>query len=176
MEAENASSDAVAHPPPVVEKPVMIFGIDESEHSYYALEWTLDHFFAPFAANQYPFKLQILHSKPTAAYTAGLAGIGGVDILAHVEADLKKVSARVAENALEICATKSVTDMDLQVMEGDPRNALCEAVEKHHAAMLVIGNHGRGAIKRAVLGSVSDYCAHHAHCSVLIVKKPKIKH
>ncbi|KAL9681426.1 hypothetical protein QQ045_013209 [Rhodiola kirilowii] len=108
MEAENALSAAVAHPPPVVEKLVMIFGIDESEHSYYVLEWTLDHFFGPFAANQYPFKLLILHSKPIAAYTAGLAGIGGVDILAHVEADLKKVSARVAEKALEICATKSV--------------------------------------------------------------------
>jgi nucleotide-binding universal stress UspA family protein len=26
---------------------------------------------------------------------------------------------------------------------------------------------------RAVLGSVSDYCAHHAHCTVMIVKKPK---
>ncbi|RRT48826.1 hypothetical protein B296_00034820 [Ensete ventricosum] len=29
---------------------------------------------------------------------------------------------------------------------------------------------------RAVLGSVSDYCAHHAHCTVMIVKKPKPKH
>ncbi|TVU39309.1 hypothetical protein EJB05_12722, partial [Eragrostis curvula] len=28
----------------------------------------------------------------------------------------------------------------------------------------------------AVLGSVSDYCAHHAHCTVIIVKKPKHKH
>ena len=29
---------------------------------------------------------------------------------------------------------------------------------------------------RAVLGSVSDYCAHHAHCTVMIVKRPKTKH
>lgn len=29
---------------------------------------------------------------------------------------------------------------------------------------------------RAVLGSVSDYCSHHAHCTVMIVKKPKHKH
>jgi nucleotide-binding universal stress UspA family protein len=28
---------------------------------------------------------------------------------------------------------------------------------------------------RAFLGSVSDYCAHHAHCSVMIVKQPKPK-
>jgi hypothetical protein len=26
---------------------------------------------------------------------------------------------------------------------------------------------------RAVLGSVSDYCTHHAHCTVMIVKKQK---
>jgi nucleotide-binding universal stress UspA family protein len=28
-------------------KPVMLVGIDNSEHSYHALEWTLQHFFAP---------------------------------------------------------------------------------------------------------------------------------
>jgi nucleotide-binding universal stress UspA family protein len=26
---------------------------------------------------------------------------------------------------------------------------------------------------RAILGSVSDYCAHHAKCPILIVKPPK---
>jgi hypothetical protein len=28
---------------------------------------------------------------------------------------------------------------------------------------------------RAILGSVSDYCTHHAHCTVMIVKRPKHK-
>jgi len=36
----------------------------------------------------------------------------------------------------------------VEVVEGDPRNVLCEAVEKHHASMLVVGSHGYGAIKR----------------------------
>ncbi|KAF2567414.1 hypothetical protein F2Q68_00023648 [Brassica cretica] len=63
-----------------------------------------------------------------------------------------------------------------EVFEGDARSILCDVVDKHHASLLVVGSHGYGAIKRAVLGSVSDYCAHHAHCSVMIVKKPKIKH
>ena len=30
-------------------------------------------------------------------------------------------------------------------------------------------------VDRAVLGSVSDYCAHHAKCPVVIVKKPHKK-
>ena len=32
--------------------------------------------------------------------------------------------------------------------KGDPRNVLCDAVEKHHASMLVVGSHSYGALKR----------------------------
>ncbi|PON96556.1 Universal stress protein [Trema orientale] len=157
------------------EKPVMVVGIDDSEQSNYALEWTLDHFFAPFGSNP-PFKLILVHAKPTPSSAVGLAGPGAAEVLPFVESDLRRIAARVVEKAKEFCATKSVNDVLVEVMEGDARNVLCETVEKHHASVLVVGSHGYGAIKRAVLGSVSDYCAHHAHCSVMIVKKPKIKH
>ncbi|KAK2990625.1 hypothetical protein RJ640_019905 [Escallonia rubra] len=157
------------------EKSVMLVAIDDSEHSFYALDWTLDHFFTPFAPNS-PYKLIIVHAKPTPASAIGLAGPGAADVLPYVDADLKKIAARVVEKAKEICSAKLVNDVIMEVVEGDARNVLCEAVEKHHATLLVVGNHGYGAIKRAVLGSVSDYCAHHAHCSVMIVKRPKNKH
>ncbi|XP_054803292.1 uncharacterized protein LOC129306625 isoform X2 [Prosopis cineraria] len=101
---------------------------------------------------------------------------GAADALPVVDSDLRKIAARVVEKAKEICTNKSVNDAAVEVVEGDPRNVLCDAVERHHASMLVVGSHGYGTIKRAVLGSVSDYCAHHAHCTVMIVKKPKIKH
>ncbi|XP_062088514.1 universal stress protein PHOS34-like isoform X1 [Humulus lupulus] len=157
------------------EKPVMVVGIDESEHSSYALQWTLDRFFAAFAPN-FPFKLILVHAKPTPTSAVGLAGPGVAEVLPFVDSDLRRIAARVIEKAKEVCASKGVNDVLVEVMEGDARNVLCETVEKHHASVLVVGSHGYGAIKRAVLGSVSDYCAHHAHCSVMIVKKPKIKH
>ncbi|KAK4786398.1 hypothetical protein SAY86_003087 [Trapa natans] len=157
------------------EKQVMIVAIDESEHSAYALQWTLDRFLAPYAPNC-PFKLIIVHAKPSPTTAVGLAGPGAADVLPIVEADLRRIAARVVEKAKELCTSKLVTDVVLEVVEGDARNVLCEAVEKHHASMLVVGSHGYGAIKRTVLGSVSDYCAHHAHCTVMIVKKPKTKH
>ncbi|KAK8557426.1 hypothetical protein V6N13_013697 [Hibiscus sabdariffa] len=112
------------------EKQVMVIAMDDSPHSMYALEWTLDHLFAPFGSVQ-PFHLVVVHARPVPISVLQLAG------------------------------------------PGDPRNVLCEAVEKHNASVLVVGSHGYGPMKRAVLGSVSDYCAHHAHCSVMIVKKPK---
>ncbi|XP_017412501.1 universal stress protein PHOS32-like isoform X1 [Vigna angularis] len=156
------------------EKQVVVIGIDDSEQSTYALKWTLDHFFpSPI------FKLVLVHSRPTATSAVGLAGpvyVGAAEILPIVDSDLRKIAARVVDSARQLCIDKSVDDVTAEVVEGDPRNVLCDAVEKYHAAVLVVGSHGYGAIKRAVLGSVSDYCAHHAHCTVMIVKKPKIKH
>ncbi|EHA8590951.1 universal stress protein PHOS34 [Cocos nucifera] len=157
------------------EKTVMVVGIDDSDHSYYALEWTLEHFFSPEVRGPNPpFRLVIVHAKPTPSSVVSLAGPGAADVLPFVEVDLRKSAARIVEKAREVCVAKSVSAL-VEVMEGDARIVLCEAVEKHHADMLVVGSHGYGAIKRAVLGSVSDYCAHHAHCTVMIVKKPKSK-
>ncbi|KAK7277734.1 hypothetical protein RJT34_22749 [Clitoria ternatea] len=154
------------------EKQVMIVAIDDSEQSTYALNWTLDHF---FAINPI-FNLVLVHARPSATSAIGLVGPGASEILPVVDSDLRNIAARVAETAKQLCVTKSVNDVTVEVVEGDPRNVLCDAVEKYHASILVVGSHGYGAIKRAVLGSVSDYCAHHAHCTVMIVKKPKTKH
>jgi hypothetical protein len=57
------------------EKQVMVVGMDDSEQSIYALEWTLDHLFVPCASNP-PFKLVIVHAKPTPTSAIGLAGPG----------------------------------------------------------------------------------------------------
>ncbi|CAJ1968630.1 unnamed protein product [Sphenostylis stenocarpa] len=153
------------------EKKVVVIGIDDSEQSTYALRWTLDHFFPNPV-----FKLVLVHSRPTATSAVGLAGPGAAEILPIVDSDLRKIAARVVDSAKQLCIDKSVKDVTAEVVEGDPRNVLCDVVEKYHATILVVGSHGYGAIKRAVLGSVSDYCAHHAHCTVMIVKKPKTKH
>nr|GEY65811.1 adenine nucleotide alpha hydrolases-like superfamily protein [Tanacetum cinerariifolium] len=114
--------------------------------------------------------LIIVYSKPTA--TSLNFHIPGIDISSHVDKDLKNIANRVMEKANELCVSKSVNDATIETVEGDARNVLCDAVERHHATMLVVGSHGYGAIKRAVLGSVSDYVAHHAHCTVMVFKSP----
>ncbi|KAI6674633.1 hypothetical protein NL676_002539 [Syzygium grande] len=153
---------------------VMVVGVDESELSLYALQWTLDCFFARFAPH-FPFKLVVVHAKPRPASVIGLAGPRVIEVLPIVDADLRKIAAWVTQKAKDICNSRSVHDVTFQVKKYHARSVLCDAVEKHHASVLVIGSHGHGAIKRAVWGSVSDYCSHHAHCTVLIVKRPKIE-
>ncbi|OWM77964.1 universal stress protein PHOS34-like [Punica granatum] len=155
------------------EKQVMVVGIDESDHSLYALRWTIDRFFAPFSPNP-PFKLVLVHAKPHPA-KAGLHGPATAEVITYIDKDLKVMSARVTKKAKGICSRRSIQDVTVEVVEGDPRTVLCESTERHRASVLVVGSRGYGAIKRAVLGSVSDYCAHHARCTVMIVKKPNIK-
>ncbi|KAK7398771.1 hypothetical protein VNO78_09943 [Psophocarpus tetragonolobus] len=159
------------------EKRVMVLAMDEHEHSNYALEWTLDHFFTPFGANA-PFNLVIVNAKPSSPPAVSMAGPGalGSEIFPAVEVQLKLKADQIAEKAKQICASKSVIEVLVDVVQGDARNVLCDAVERHQASVLVLGSHGYGAIKRAVLGSVSDHCARHAHCSVMIVKRPKFKY
>ncbi|CAN6356441.1 unnamed protein product [Urochloa humidicola] len=157
-------------------KMTMVVGVDDSEPSFYALRWLLHHFFPPGQQPQpQQYRLVVVTATPSAA--VGIAGPGALmDVRAFVESDLKRAAQRVIDKAKDLCAQMQVSDAEFEALEGDARNVLCEAVERHHAEMLVVGSHGYGAIKRAVLGSVSDYCAHHAHCTVMIVKKPKPKH
>jgi nucleotide-binding universal stress UspA family protein len=51
---------------------------------------------------------------------------------------------------------------------GHPGEALVE--HSRDAQLLVVGSRGRGPVTRALLGSVSSYCLHHAGCPVLVVR------
>jgi nucleotide-binding universal stress UspA family protein len=55
---------------------------------------------------------------------------------------------------------------------GRPEHALVAAVERERADLLVVGHRGVKGVSRVVLGSVSEHCAKHAPCSVLIARRP----
>jgi nucleotide-binding universal stress UspA family protein len=52
----------------------------------------------------------------------------------------------------------------------DPGRVLVEVAEG--AQLLVVGSRGRGSLAGLLLGSVSQHCAHHARCPVLLVHAP----
>jgi nucleotide-binding universal stress UspA family protein len=58
------------------------------------------------------------------------------------------------------------------LIEGiDPAHAIAAQAKKSHAAMIIMGSHGRTGFQRLVLGSVAERTLRYAHCPVLIVKK-----
>lgn len=56
-------------------KPVMVIGVDDSECAISALEWTLDRFFSQ-TVQLYPFKLVLVHVKPSPDVFVGVSGPG----------------------------------------------------------------------------------------------------
>ena len=54
------------------------------------------------------------------------------------------------------------------VLEGNPGDAVCSYAGEIGAKAIVMGSRGRGGVRRALLGSVSDHTVRNAPCPVVI--------
>lgn len=62
-------------------------------------------------------------------------------------------------------------DADKTITNGNPMTLIAEAFPKEFGSdLIVIGATGKGAITRALVGSVSNYVVKHAPCDVLVVR------
>jgi nucleotide-binding universal stress UspA family protein len=61
-------------------------------------------------------------------------------------------------------------DVSFLIWTGDPGDMIIEAAEAEHADMILVGSHGRGAVGRLILGSVSEHVVRNAPCPVLVVR------
>lgn len=57
-----------------------------------------------------------------------------------------------------------------EVVTGDPAHAILDAVERHGCGLVVIGSHGTGDLRGALLGSVSHEVVQDAVVPVLVVR------
>ena len=61
--------------------------------------------------------------------------------------------------------------VDAAVEVGDIRERIIDTAAEWSADLIVVGSHGKG-IQRFLLGSVAEFVARHARCSVEIVRTP----
>ena len=57
------------------------------------------------------------------------------------------------------------------MMPGKAGEVVVHVANDRHAELILTGTRGVGTIRRTILGSVSDYVVHHAHCAVVTVRK-----
>jgi nucleotide-binding universal stress UspA family protein len=67
-------------------------------------------------------------------------------------------------------ATAAGVHTESKQVAGSPGKAICETACTWDADLIVIGRRGLSGVSEAVMGSVSNYVIHHAHCSVLTVQ------
>jgi nucleotide-binding universal stress UspA family protein len=97
------------------------------------------------------------------------AGIAG-GVMSPEEFDQqRRQEQRDAEQVVdETSNALGIAGADTRVLAGSPGPALCALARELDASVLVMGSRGRGGIKRALLGSVSDHVVRNAPCTVMI--------
>jgi nucleotide-binding universal stress UspA family protein len=91
-------------------------------------------------------------------------GFGASDMYRAAEELLEQVTAGLEREAEGI-------EIERRVVEGGAPEVLVAAAAE--ADLLVVGSRGHGGFAGLLLGSVSQQCAHHAHCPVVIVHAPR---
>ncbi|MGV9379334.1 universal stress protein [Nonomuraea sp. NPDC003707] len=152
-----------AHCPVVVVRPEqesvrgeVVVGVDDSPECEPALE------FAFRQAELRGSPLRALHAwQPPVQLYAPQVNYDPDDVTAAAN---QVVAARIARFREAYPGVEVVED----VRRAHPVDALVTASAK--AALVVIGSHGRGVIRSALLGSVSHAMLHHARCAVAVVR------
>ncbi len=95
----------------------------------------------------------------------------------RLDAELKRQFERQAREMLNAEAERvraaggTVAQAHLRMGKAD--HEIVALAEEIGAGLIVMGSRGRGRIRRALVGSVSDSVVRHAHCPVLVVRPEK---
>ena len=139
---------------------MIVVGVDGSKCSHSALRFALKE----ARVRQTKLRVVVVWHVPLIAYGAGWAPPPP-----GLTEDAESAAREVLAEALELAkADGPVVEIEAVVCEGQPANVLVEEAAK--ADLLVVGSRGRGGFRELMLGSVSQQCAHHARCPVVIVR------
>ena len=96
----------------------------------------------------------------------------------EVAEQLRRQTRRILDEQVEKIeqAGGEVAQAHLRLAEGHPgferhpSDDVVRAAEEIGAGLVVLGSRGRGGVRRALMGSVSDSVVRHAHCPVMVVR------
>lgn len=107
----------------------------------------------------------------------GVSGFGSGSMspeqFARLDADRRaEADALLAETARRA----GLGPVEMRALDGPAGPAICELAEAEGVEVIVMGSRGRGGLRRAMLGSVSDHVIRHAPCSVLVTSTHAERH
>jgi nucleotide-binding universal stress UspA family protein len=137
----------------------VVVGVDGSPSSYEALRWAARY------AQRVGGVVEAVHAWDTPS------AVGWSGPAIDPEFDLEQARERFAEELRTVFPDESPAELRQRLVEGDPSEVLIRASEG--AEILVVGRRGRGGFARAMLGSVSQRCAQHAACPVVVVRQER---
>jgi nucleotide-binding universal stress UspA family protein len=88
----------------------------------------------------------------------------------EIEAALRKQGQNLIDKALQKLRTNKAFELSSLSVLGSPRPVVLDEAESWGADLIVVGSHGYNALKRFLMGSVSQAVVSHAKCSVEVVR------
>jgi nucleotide-binding universal stress UspA family protein len=95
------------------------------------------------------------------------------DIPASTQEQLSAEARELLDAEVEQVKAQGGTVAKAHLRVGAPDREIANLAEEIGAGLIVLGSRGRGGIRRALMGSVSDSVVRHAHCPVLVVRREK---
>jgi nucleotide-binding universal stress UspA family protein len=148
----------------------VVVGVDGSAGARAALRWAI----AESRLRQAP--VRAVHAWTPAYFSGGYAAMGGgYGFVAAGTGDYASELYEAAQETLERAIAETADEaegvaIEREVVEGVAAQVLLEAAGA--GDLLVVGSRGHGGLAGLLLGSVSQQCAHHARCPVVIVHPP----
>ena len=126
----------------------VVVGIDGSEVTEAAVAFAAEE-----AVRRGERLIAVAAWSPALVGDGAMAGVSGIDYVEPI--DLQEPTRQLADHALAaVRAAHPDLTIETHVQPGDPAQLLQEFAST--AALLVVGTHGRGALARLFIGSVSD--------------------
>src|SRR5689334_575116 len=91
----------------------------------------------------------------------------------EIETALRQQGKNIIDSALQKLKANKTLSLSSIIVLGSPRPVILDEAESWSADLIVLGSHGYGAVKRFLLGSVSQAVVSHAKCSVEGVRCPE---
>ena len=92
----------------------------------------------------------------------------------ELEEDFQRISEQRARELVDAEVEKIRSDggtiAQAHLREGGAPQEIVGLAEEIGAGLIVMGSRGRGGLRRALMGSVSESVVRHAHCPVMVVR------
>lgn len=140
----------------------ILLGVDDSKFSEAALGMIITQIRPQDA------EVRVLHVVQPIAFSAPPQMAAGY--APEIETQMKQAREMVERAAKTLRAAGFKADAAVE--KGDVRLKIIDVAAEWNADLIMLGSHGRTGIPRLLLGSVAEFVARNATCSVEIVRMP----
>ncbi len=138
----------------------IVVGIDGSSHAEHALHWAIRQAQLTGAT----VDAVAVHTSPAQMYALPMEAVVYTGVTPD---DLEKATRELLDQTIARVASGTPVEVVPIVVQGSPAAALRECAKG--ADLVVVGTHGYGAIRGAIVGSVTQRLLHNPPCPVVAV-------